>query len=62
MSGGELWRDRRGAGGHSRPRAVAAAARRAVSIKTLQAAVSNSQAAESSRFVMDMAVDVAGRR
>jgi hypothetical protein len=31
----------------------------AVSIKTLQAAVSNSQAAESSRFVMDMTVDVA---
>jgi hypothetical protein len=32
----------------------------AVSIKTLQAAVSNSQAAESSRFTMDLSVDVAG--
>ena len=32
----------------------------AVSIKTLQAAASNSQAAESSRFTMDMSVDVAG--
>ncbi|HEY3670823.1 MAG TPA: LppX_LprAFG lipoprotein [Acidimicrobiia bacterium] len=31
-----------------------------VSIKTLQAAASNSQAAESSRFTMDMSVDVAG--
>src|SRR4051794_5360373 len=32
----------------------------AVSIKTLQAAASNSQAAESSRFTMDMTVDVSG--
>ena len=32
----------------------------AVSIKTLQAAASNTQAAESSRFAMDMTVDVAG--
>jgi hypothetical protein len=32
-----------------------------VSIKTLQAAVSNSQAAESSRFTMDLAVDAAGQ-
>jgi hypothetical protein len=32
----------------------------AVSIKTLQAAASNSQAAESSRFTMDMAFDVEG--
>jgi hypothetical protein len=32
----------------------------AVSIKTLQAAASNSQAAESSRFTMDMTVDVEG--
>jgi len=31
-----------------------------VSIKTLQAAASNSQAAESSRFTMDMSVDAAG--
>jgi hypothetical protein len=31
-----------------------------VSIKTLQAAASNSQAAESSRFTMNMAVDAAG--
>jgi hypothetical protein len=31
-----------------------------VSIETLQAAASNSQAAESSRFTMDMTVDVAG--
>ncbi|HLM16400.1 MAG TPA: LppX_LprAFG lipoprotein [Acidimicrobiia bacterium] len=32
----------------------------AVSIETLQAAASNSQAAESSRYTMDMTVDVAG--
>ena len=32
----------------------------AVSIKTLQAAASNSQAAESSRFTMDMAFDIEG--
>jgi hypothetical protein len=32
-----------------------------VSIKTLQAAASNSQAAESSRFTMDMSVDVMGQ-
>jgi len=32
----------------------------AVSIKTLQAAASNTQAADSSRFVMDVTVDVAG--
>jgi hypothetical protein len=32
----------------------------AVSIKTLQAAASNTQAAESSRFTMDMTVDLAG--
>jgi hypothetical protein len=32
----------------------------AVSIKTLQAAASNSQAAESSRFTMDLTIDVAG--
>ena len=31
-----------------------------VSIKTLQVAANNSQAAESSRFTMDMTVDVAG--
>src|SRR5690349_18749146 len=33
----------------------------AVSIKTLQAAASNSQAAESSRFTMDITVDVDGQ-
>jgi len=34
----------------------------AVSIKTLQAAVSNTQAADTTQFTMDMAVDVAGEQ